>query len=377
LKLGTVTETAPRVQCTQEILDRNNGRSSGSKRKSRGDDSSGRYYQREDVDESSSDPSIVSSSSSGKAQTEVQTTVTTEPSAVSGFGKPISLPTVISVEVKEKGWAKGIGYGHGHGQRLQQWDIAQHTIAQAEKDRLLNHLLSEVLIEIKKIIDGKSTDDPAYYNRLQDVVEKSCLIPLLEEHVKNESFLDMENHYALYHVIFQVIGVFADCWTLQPLLLHLEAQKTSLSDLIVHKLGRRMEIYNRSFRKSSDKPSSMISNIFGLGISASPNDTRSCNSENTVNVNSSGKVGGKVSGEETSKSDAVFDADGLMPYIQVVVEKVRIWYKNNMRNGNIIMTLIYYDGFYFTFSFLRFAGHVLKIFLCSTSFSANSGIYTD
>jgi hypothetical protein len=170
--IGTVTETAPRVQSTQELIDKNNGHSSGSKRKSRGD------YDLDDPPPSNSDPSV-SSSSSSKAYSEIEATASRKTSSI---GKPISLPAVIPLEVKQKGWAKGTGFGRGHG--LQQWDIAQHTIAQAEKDRLLNHLLSQVLIEMRKIIDGRSTDDPAYFNRLQDVVEKSCLIPLLEAHVR-------------------------------------------------------------------------------------------------------------------------------------------------------------------------------------------------
>eukprot|EP00596_Hydrurales_sp_CCMP1899_P003448 CAMPEP_0119034432 /NCGR_PEP_ID=MMETSP1177-20130426/1418_1 /TAXON_ID=2985 /ORGANISM="Ochromonas sp, Strain CCMP1899" /LENGTH=870 /DNA_ID=CAMNT_0006991857 /DNA_START=320 /DNA_END=2929 /DNA_ORIENTATION=- len=312
LKLGTVTETPPRVQNTQELIGKNNGRSSGSKRKSQGD-----YDLDDPPPPSMSDPSVTSSLST---------------STISGFGKPIFLPT-IPLEVKQEGWAKGTGFGHG--QRVQQWDIAQHTIAQVEKDRLLNHLLSQVLIEMKKIIDGRSTDDPSYFNRLQDVVEKSCLIPLLEAHVRNESFLDMENHYALYYVVFQVLEVFADCFTLQPLLLNLNAQKASLADLIVQKLGHRIDIYNRSSMKNPVKPeNSLILGGFDMGTKVDSNsgklegdiagDEPSVElGSDTIGEEPSIKLGGDITGEEPSAVTAIFDADGLMPYIQLVVEKVR------------------------------------------------------
>jgi hypothetical protein len=39
---------------------------------------------------------------------------------------------------------------------------------------------------------------------LQEVIEKSGLISLLDRHLRNESLLDIENHSELYYLIFQV-----------------------------------------------------------------------------------------------------------------------------------------------------------------------------
>jgi hypothetical protein len=43
----------------------------------------------------------------------------------------------------------------------------------------------------------------------------------------------------------------------------------------------------------------------------------------TIGEEPSIKLGGDITGEEPSAVTAIFDADGLMPYIQLVVEKVR------------------------------------------------------
>jgi hypothetical protein len=39
---------------------------------------------------------------------------------------------------------------------------------------------------------------------LQEVIEKSGLIGLLDSHLRNESLVDIENHSDLYYLIFQV-----------------------------------------------------------------------------------------------------------------------------------------------------------------------------
>jgi hypothetical protein len=39
---------------------------------------------------------------------------------------------------------------------------------------------------------------------LQDVIEKSGLIGLLDSHLRNESLVDIDNHSDLYYLIFQV-----------------------------------------------------------------------------------------------------------------------------------------------------------------------------
>ena len=39
---------------------------------------------------------------------------------------------------------------------------------------------------------------------LYGVVEESCLVPVIESYLKNASFVEMERHIELYHIIFQV-----------------------------------------------------------------------------------------------------------------------------------------------------------------------------
>lgn len=82
LKLGTVTEIVPRVQYTQKVTHRNTGKSSGSKRKSRGDESRGRYYYQDDLEDSSFSPSFASSFSSSKSSKETESAISPKISAV-------------------------------------------------------------------------------------------------------------------------------------------------------------------------------------------------------------------------------------------------------------------------------------------------------
>ena len=42
---------------------------------------------------------------------------------------------------------------------------------------------------------------------LQEIIEKSGLISLLDSHLRNESFIEIENHSDLYYLIFQVTNL--------------------------------------------------------------------------------------------------------------------------------------------------------------------------
>jgi hypothetical protein len=47
--------------------------------------------------------------------------------------------------------------------------------------------------------------DPVAVAGVVRLLAESCLVPFLEEHLRNESLLDIERHAPLYTTLFQVI----------------------------------------------------------------------------------------------------------------------------------------------------------------------------
>ena len=56
------------------------------------------------------------------------------------------------------------------------------------------------------------------------IIEESCLVPLLEDYLKNESLVEMERHKEIYYMVFQCLQVFSEVPGLHCLLAPLEAQ---------------------------------------------------------------------------------------------------------------------------------------------------------
>lgn len=66
-------------------------------------------------------------------------------------------------------------------------------------------------------------------SRLCSTIEESCLIPLLERMLKNESFLDMERHKEIYFVSLLILNLFVEWNWLRNLLGPLEGQEVGPS----------------------------------------------------------------------------------------------------------------------------------------------------
>jgi baculoviral IAP repeat-containing protein 6 len=170
-------------------------------------------------------------------------------------------------------WAKGTGYGHG---TQVQWDPKAYIAAQAEKDRLQRDLLAEAVTEIlkelavcdapraKESMDVDSADEvPGTIERKQSifrVIDESCLIPLLEACLLNDSFLEMERHAELYQSVFTTLGILCDAEELRPLLGKLDVQAVSLIELC-KRLGRQMNIYFKPMSGSAISGSALAESL--------------------------------------------------------------------------------------------------------------------
>ena len=65
--------------------------------------------------------------------------------------------------------------------------------------------------------------------QLYSVLEESCLVPLLQEYLGNESLLDsMDRHQSVFSMVFEVLQAIVGHAPLHPLLLPLEAQVCSV-----------------------------------------------------------------------------------------------------------------------------------------------------
>lgn len=67
---------------------------------------------------------------------------------------------------------------------------------------------------------------------LYEILEDSCLVPVIEHYIKNSSFVEMELYSDLYYSVLRILHLICDCTFLQPLLLQHETQSNSLADII-------------------------------------------------------------------------------------------------------------------------------------------------
>eukprot|EP01042_Synura_sphagnicola_P001216 gene1216-1379_t len=171
-------------------------------------------------------------------------------------------------------WAQGTGYGTGGQSSKAQWNMNDYMAAQAERGRQQCALLTQVLDMLRREVSlrteprpGLDTDPTVKESHWSHVaaldseqtraypgevsldsvvtaVSDSCLLPILEELLRNESLLDMDRNIGSYCICFQLLELFVECQALNALLLPLPGQGKSLAELSVG-LQARMEIFNK------------------------------------------------------------------------------------------------------------------------------------
>jgi len=136
-------------------------------------------------------------------------------------------------------WAKGTGYGFS-GQNT--WDVNAYLAAQREKDMQTEHVLRGILDFLTG--PSKVTDSSC------EVIEESCLLPVLEGYLRNDSLLDIGKHATLYIVIFGLLRALTSHENTVSLLDKLAFQKDSLADLLAV-LAKQAALFLKHARASA------------------------------------------------------------------------------------------------------------------------------
>jgi baculoviral IAP repeat-containing protein 6 (apollon) len=187
--------------------------------------------------------------------------------AASGIQVPqMSEPKASSVKKKAVVWAKGTGYGSSFDNS--NFSAKDYKAAQEEKNRLHKRVLENVfdcleaacqelcnpqtdthptlIIEpcatskLTRQDSQSSQSDPTQINfetidEVVSIVEQSCLIPLLEEVLSNDSAVEIDRNIPIYSTAYRVIHLMVLHDDLFPLLLQLPHQKKSLLELLFSK----------------------------------------------------------------------------------------------------------------------------------------------
>ncbi len=128
------------------------------------------------------------------------------------------------------GFAKGTGYGDNSNPKF---DLNQYQKAKEEASRLTIELLAQILNAIQNEI-AAGTD-----NLLEARIEGSCLIPLLENHLKALSVMEIEREKNLYLLCFRLIKLLASHSRFHFMLFPLKYQESSLAELM-HRLKEKL-----------------------------------------------------------------------------------------------------------------------------------------
>lgn len=97
-------------------------------------------------------------------------------------------------------WAAGTGYGHGSLSSGKSWDPEAHKAAEQQKDKELG----EVFRSLAKELGEHSPEDISF-----EYLNTSCLVPVLESYLHNDSIFDQVQHIALYDYMVDVLGALA------------------------------------------------------------------------------------------------------------------------------------------------------------------------
>jgi len=132
-----------------------------------------------------------------------------------------------------KFWARGTGYGHGHTGKVD-WDVQAYLAAQKQKDKETQSIIEAIITELETPNE----------NVQFEIIEESCLVPVLENYFRNDSLLDMGRHSSLYIVLLGVVKAVAKQQDLLPLVDTLPNQAKS-----VHLLLADLDAQARVFLK--------------------------------------------------------------------------------------------------------------------------------
>ncbi|WAR24443.1 BIRC6-like protein [Mya arenaria] len=173
---------------------------------------------------------------------------------------------------KDEFWAKGVGYGHVN---RPGWDIDAYLAANREKDNKIESALRDIVKELKRLPACQTTTEIAATSSVYDVagtssmditpppgsgdfihdiytvLEGSVLIPFIEQHLKENSLLEISRHASVYTVIISLIREIAYRKELLPLLCWLDGQTHSLYQYL-EQLNDKASIMLKQISKPSN-----------------------------------------------------------------------------------------------------------------------------
>lgn len=126
-------------------------------------------------------------------------------------------------------WAKGVGYGHGDTHNST-WDVNAYLAAQQQKDEETAGIFAKIAAALRD--DIAKFPPPGSSSIPFDVIEESCLIPVLESYLRNDSIFDMIQHVSLYLAVLDVCNALAGREQWLPLFEPLSNQTKSVFELL-------------------------------------------------------------------------------------------------------------------------------------------------
>jgi baculoviral IAP repeat-containing protein 6 len=150
------------------------------------------------------------------------------PSAGAAVKKPTAAAAVTTTassteaSSRQKYWARGTGYGSGS-TSSKTWDVNAYLAAQQQKDNETGQVLRGIAENLRKC----GPTGVAF-----DVLEESCLVPVLESYLRNDSVLDMVQHAGLYMSLYDVCEALALQEEWLPLFENLPNQARSVLELL-------------------------------------------------------------------------------------------------------------------------------------------------
>jgi baculoviral IAP repeat-containing protein 6 len=107
-------------------------------------------------------------------------------------------------------WAKGTGYGH-NGRTSNKWTPEQYQAIREEKNKNEVELSSQLFDILAKDLANETQErfDPLHAAKTLEVLQESCLVPLISKYFKASTLLEMERSQALSINYFKVLHLIA------------------------------------------------------------------------------------------------------------------------------------------------------------------------
>ena len=142
-------------------------------------------------------------------------------------------------------WAKGTGYASTvtdnvmtsgsnatTGAVSNNWNQMEYLKLQEIRATQTNMILNSLLFMLS--FNNAEQEASEFVNELFEVLQHSCLVPILQNYLRNDSLLDMGRQMFLYLTIFKLITIFSSNEKWAELLQKLPNETTSLFDLLMN-----------------------------------------------------------------------------------------------------------------------------------------------